>query len=471
MSEDSTHMSLDEVGEDNQENSETSHRHIRQLGIEPPEEWEGIRIGEIGELDTSSVDKKSDTEEKSVDLVNYMDVYERNIINNEIDYMEVTAPDSHVERSQVVPGDILFTPSSEEPGDIGNSAVVTEEMERTLHSYHTVRLRPTSDNIELDIGFSGWLANAPYVAKQFARRATGSTRYTLTLGDFAETRVLVPPVSEQRKIASVLFTIDEIILKTKQIIEQIKIVEQGLKQDLLIDGINHNEYQEVSIGPKNVSIPREWDLLQIQDIGEINPSNVDKKSNESEDSVYLCNYMDVYENEYITNEIEFMEATATTREKKRFSISKGDVMFTKDSEDKHDIAVPAVVKEHLDNVLCGYHLYLLKPNENITHGAYLSKALQSYPVRCQFSSKAQGLTRYGLNVPAVEKSVIPIPPLNEQKRITEVLQTVDDKIARNEHVVVSLESIKAGLMQDLLSGEVRTHDKDIEIVEKVLAHG
>lgn len=55
--------------------------------------------------------------------------------------------------------------------------------------------------------------------------------------------------------------------------------------------------------------------------------------------------MDVYKNDYITNDLEFMNASATKTEIEKFTVLKGDVIITKDSEEATDIAVPTFVKE------------------------------------------------------------------------------------------------------------------------------
>jgi hypothetical protein len=69
--------------------------------------------------------------------------------------------------------------------------------------------------------------------------------------------------------------------------------------------------------------------------------------------VRLCNYTDIYNNEFITDDMTLMEATATPSEIRRFTLYPGDVVITKDSESWDDIAVPACISERLNNVICG----------------------------------------------------------------------------------------------------------------------
>ena len=106
-----------------------------------------------------------------------------------------------------------------------------------------------------------------------------------------------------------------------------------------------------------------WPTRKLRDIADIRVSNVDKKSHAAETPVRLCNYMDVYTNEYITNGIDFMRASARTVEIQRFSLQRGDVIITKDSETPDDIGVPAVVLDEIENLVCGYHLCLIRPKK------------------------------------------------------------------------------------------------------------
>jgi type I restriction enzyme S subunit len=118
-----------------------------------------------------------------------------------------------------------------------------------------------------------------------------------------------------------------------------------------------------------------WAIDQLDDLVEILVSNVDKKTVENEPAVRLCNYMDVYSNEYITSKIDFMKATAPKSQLLKFAIKKGDVMITKDSETPDDIGIAAVSMEDFEDVVCGYHLALFKPKKDKIFGQFLAKQL------------------------------------------------------------------------------------------------
>jgi type I restriction enzyme S subunit len=200
-----------------------------------------------------------------------------------------------------------------------------------------------------------------------------------------------------------------------------------------------------------------WKTKQLKEIADIRVSNVDKKYSIQEKPVKLCNYMDVYTNAYVTGKIQFMEASATDAELERFSLQKGDVIITKDSETPDDIGIPAVISEQINNLVCGYHLALIRPNTDQVDSVYLAKQLSTSRVARYFSLKASGSTRYGLPISAIEAVEIPIPTKAEQTKIAEILSTVDRAIEQTEALIAKQQRIKTGLMQDLLTRGIDEH--------------
>lgn len=194
-----------------------------------------------------------------------------------------------------------------------------------------------------------------------------------------------------------------------------------------------------------------WPIRKLREIADIRVSNVDKKTNFSETPIRLCNYMDVYSNEYVTSRIDFMEASATPAEIDRFGLKIGDVVITKDSETPDDIGIPTVIAEDICGLVCGYHLALIRPNSDELDSLYLAKQLSTSRVSRYFSLQASGSTRYGLPISAIESVEIPTPPKLEQIKIAEILSTMDRAIRQTEALIAKQQRIKTGLMQDLLT--------------------
>ena len=262
---------------------------------------------------------------------------------------------------------------------------------------------------------------------------------------------MVPPLPEQKKIASILSSVDEVIENTQKQIDKLQDLKKATMNELLTKGIGHTEFKDSELG----RIPKGWEMKRLGDVSKIYFSNVDKKNYINEIPVFLCNYMDVYNNSCIKNGIEFMRATAKQREIDKFLLLKDDVIITKDSETPDDIAVSAYVSEHLKNVLCGYHLALIRSDKKKLSGAYLAHLFELDDIQHRYYQLANGSTRFGLTSDAVLESSIPVPPLREQKKIASILTSMDTQIQKRERKLEQTQFLKKSLMQDLLTGKVR----------------
>lgn len=194
-----------------------------------------------------------------------------------------------------------------------------------------------------------------------------------------------------------------------------------------------------------------WKTFALADLADIRISNVDKKSFAHETAVRLCNYMDVYSNDYLTADIDYMAATASTAEIEKFKVEPGDVLITKDSETPFDIGIPSVVTDEVPHMVCGYHLALIKPRKNLIDPIFLSKQLASPQAASYFSRLAAGSTRYGLSNGAIARTRISAPSVSVQRKIARILQTIDQAVEHTTALIVKYQQIKAGLMHDLFT--------------------
>lgn len=225
-------------------------------------------------------------------------------------------------------------------------------------------------------------------------------------------------------------------------------------------------------------IPAHWEVKRLKQVTNVKFSSVDKLSREDEKPVLLSNYVDVYKNEQITSDLEFMKATASDDEIKRFTLRKNDVMITKDSESWNDIAVPAYVPNDLENVLCGYHLALIRPNSSEMDGKFLLRALQSKTIRYQFEVEATGITRYGIDQYAISSAFFPVPPISEQQTIAAYLdrQTakIDALITKKERLLDLLAEQRAALISQAvtkgLNPDVKMKDSGVAWLGQVPEH-
>ena len=198
----------------------------------------------------------------------------------------------------------------------------------------------------------------------------------------------------------------------------------------MIDGLKpYPAYRDSGV-PWLGKVPAHWDTRRIRAVANLLVSNVDKHTIGGELAIRLCNYVDVYKNARISDGLAFMRASATSDEIARFRLKIGDVLITKDSELWNDIGVPALVGYEAPDLVCGYHLAILRALENTIIGRYLFRTIQSVGVASQFHVAANGVTRFGLSHQAIKDVRLPVPSLPEQHAIAHFLDYVDGRIRR-----------------------------------------
>ncbi|MBU3032070.1 restriction endonuclease subunit S [Paracoccus marinaquae] len=167
-------------------------------------------------------------------------------------------------------------------------------------------------------------------------------------------------------------------------------------------------------------IPAGWRLEKLKFYAGVRNSNVDKTISDDEEPVLLCNYTDVYYNDRITRDLDFMQGSATESEIEKFKLKRDQVIITKDSEGWDDIGIPALVTEDMPDVLCGYHLSVFEPGPDLD-GAFLAWLCRSDPLNDQFKLGANGVTRYGLGQYPMKNALVALPPIETQRLIARFL--------------------------------------------------
>ena len=224
-------------------------------------------------------------------------------------------------------------------------------------------------------------------------------------------------------------------------------------------------------------IPSHWEAKRLKTMASVQLSNVDKKTEEGQPPVQLCNYVDVYYNDTITADLEFMSASAPLEQRQRFQLQVGDVLITKDSESWDDIAVPAVVVQELPDVLCGYHLAQIRPRPELD-GRFLARQFSAIGTRDQFHVAANGITRFGLGGDAIRTGVFPIAPIEEQRAIAAFLDRetakIDELVAKKEQLIELLQEKRTALIARAvtrgLNSNVPMKDSGIQWLRRIPAH-
>ncbi len=270
--------------------------------------------------------------------------------------------------------------------------------------------------------FLKWLALNDLLIQAIESHSEGLSYPAINTSELVNLKTVVPGLSEQTRISLILdretARIDALIAKKTRFIELLKEKRQALISQAVTKGLNPNVKMKDSGVEWIGDVPEHWEVKRMRYVAEYTNSNVDKKVHDCQENIHLCNYTDVYYNEFVNTKLPFMPSTASQLEIKRFSLIKGDVLITKDSESPDDIGIPALVTEDMPGIVCGYHLALIRSFDYAT-ARILHRALQSHPTKAHFFVEAPGITRYGLSQDAIGDLQMCIPPLEERNAIAD----------------------------------------------------
>jgi type I restriction enzyme S subunit len=357
----------------------------------------------------------------------------------------------YVDKEKVIPphqfvleeGDFVFGMS----GSLSNYATIRKQNLPCYLNQRVGKLCPKDSHKS----FLNHLFLSETVQRQILATAAGGAQLNISARQIEDIEVYIPPLKEQKKIAEILTSVDEVIENTQSQINKLEDLKRATMNELMTKGIGHTEFKETEIG----RIPKDWNVESLKTLATVRVSNVDKKSYDGEVHVRLCNYMDVYTNRYLTDDQKYMLSTASERETTQFGLKQGDLLITKDSESPDDIGIPALIDSQVKTLVCGYHLALISPTTKVVDSKYLLWWLQSNFAKKWFYVNANGTTRYGLPTGSIESLPVPIPSVAEQNRIAHIGRHFISELnfyneRKNQQV-----ALKNSLMQDLLAGKVR----------------
>jgi type I restriction enzyme S subunit len=343
---------------------------------------------------------------------------------------------------------ICMTDMNSDLNILGRTGIIDKDNEYILNQ-RVGRMRVKNTDM-VNFKYLHYFTNFKPYLDYIKATATGTAQYNTSTKTIKNTNVVLPPLFEQKKIASILSSVDKLIEKTDEVIEETKELKKGLMQELLIKGIGNSEFKKVNINGKTMSLPVNWDVKMLKNVTQINKNNISTSTPED----YEIEYIDISSINNIgkIKEITFYNyGNAPSRAKRLVNID--DVIV---STVRPYLKSFSIINEDKENLVCSTGFAVLTPKSNME-----TEYIYYFVWSNHFVNYMRRLMR-GTSYPAVNKNdvantFIPVPPLKEQKKIASILSSMDAKIKKEEEYKAKLERLKKGLMQKLLTGEIRVN--------------
>lgn len=289
-----------------------------------------------------------------------------------------------------------------------------------------------------------------YLKPRFQLLSQGSTFEAVNGSDLREFDLVVPPINEQKKIAIILSSVDDVIEKTRVQIDKLKDLKTGMMQELLTKGIGHTGFKDSPIG----LIPISWDIKTLNEISEriwIGLVTTMTKHYVPEGTPLIRN-SDIKEFSF-RNEAMIKLAHAFSQQNISRSFELGDVATVHTG----DVGTSAVIDKSLIGAQ-GFATLNTRVNRELMTPEFLCEMLNSSILGGQIKKVVTGDGRDNLNLKDFVQLKLPLPSsLTEQVEIHNAIHSVRTRIHSQTQKLKVLTSIKKALMQDLLTGKVRVN--------------
>ena len=281
----------------------------------------------------------------------------------------------------------------------------------------------------------------------------------VTLDVFNNFSVPLPPLSEQKRIATYLFQkiseADIMLDDTLSSITGYKKLRQAVITQAVTKGVRDKREMKDSGVDYIGQIPAKWVLGKLRNVGDTQ-NGISKSSEFFGKGFPFVSYSDVYKNYSLPFAVSGL-VESTPEEQERYSVKEGDIFFTRTSETIEEVGFSCVCEKDIPNATFAGFLIRVRPFSDKLHTPYAKYYFRSSHLRFYLVKEMNLVTRASLGQSLLKSMPVLLPPLEEQKEIANYLDAkcaeIDRLIAKKEQLVKELESYKKSLIYEVVTGK------------------
>lgn len=357
-------------------------------------------------------------------------------------------------KGHLIKGDVLINKDGAQTGKVG---LYDGDFEEAAVNEHLFILRSVNGSIQQRLLYYYLLL--PHTQAAISRRITGSAQPGLNSQFVDAIRILIPNSSaEQRRIAEILSTVDETIEQTEALIAKTQQVKAGLMHDLFTRGVTADGrlrppreeapqlYKQSPLG----WIPKEWEARPCSELSDLITVGIVIRPAQYyvSEGVPAFRSANIRENGIDPSGLVFISPHSNALLSKS-QVRAGDVLSVRTGYP----GTSAVVPPAFAGANC-IDILITRPSDCL-RSTFLSAWINSSFGKEQVLRKQGGLAQQHFNVGELRDLLVALPATSEQDEIVARISAVNDKLAEEEGLARKYQSVKHGLMQDLLIGRVR----------------
>ncbi|MBF0378782.1 MAG: restriction endonuclease subunit S [Desulfamplus sp.] len=357
------------------------------------------------------------SKQKYVDKISYDFLSKSNLYGNEILMANIGAN----------VGEVFLMPLIDKPATIAPNMIIIKPSKNSV------------DNKYLFLFFK-----SDFGIMELNKIIAGSGHPKINKTELKTVNIILPPLPEQQKIASILTTVDDKISSIEAQIQQTEQLKKGLMAKLLTEGIGHTEFKDTEIG----RIPESWEVKILIDAAEKISDGIHTTPKYCPDTEY-----------YFINGNNLSKGNIVIDEKTK-CVSRSEFLKHKKELNLYTIllsingTIGNLAFYNNEKVILGKSASYIILSKHIDK-QYVYYLLQTDKIQKYFLLEVTGTTIKNLSIKSIKNCKIPLPPLPEQQQIASILSSVDDKLDVLQSKKTSYSTLKKGLMAKLLTGQMR----------------
>ena len=289
-----------------------------------------------------------------------------------------------------------------------------------------------------------WELRSPRFRADLIRRVGGSALQEISLSELRKINTLVPSLNEQKKIAQILSTWDQVISVTEKLLENSQQQKKALMQQLLTG-------KKRLLDENGERFSSQWHQIKLSDFFE----RVTLKNNGKSTNVVTISS----QHGLVKQEDFFKKTVASEILDDYFLLQKGQFAYNKSYSNGYPMGAIKRLNKYDNGVVTTLYICFEITNHNESHSDFWEHYFESGILNKGLSQIAhEGGRAHGLlNVKPSDffDLKVNIPSYLEQKKIASVLTKADQEIETLQKKLDCLKQEKKALMQQLLTGKKR----------------
>ena len=428
-------------------------RKMKDSGIEwigeIPEEWETVPLKSQFNFGKGLPITKENLIEKGIPVISYGQIHSKSndgvhITDDLIRFVDEQYIQSNP-LSLVNKFSFIFADTSEDLEGCGNCVYFDSDYQ-LFAGYHTIILQSQNNKSNK---YLAYLFKSDAWRKQIREQVSGVKLFSISQKILKSVSVIIPPISEQQKIAAFLdrkcSEIDSVTAKTKATIEEYKKLKQAIITQAVTKGIRKGRKMKDSGVEWIGEIPDNWIMKRGKAIF-IETNN--RSINGTEELLTVSQYTGI-----------------TPRSQKNVNMFEAETLEGYKICNVGDIAANTMwlwagaigVSSYFGVISPSYNLYRQKMKTY--DDSFLDRLLRIKPLVNHYESLSTGIraSRLRLYPEQFLNIYFPVPPFEEQQEIAAYLDekcsAIDTLIAKKEQLLTELESYKKSVIYEYVTGK------------------